>query len=120
MESPTHNTHDNKLGIEYHENANPEKTHKHALAGQEDEATGRDFTVDDSALPDGYFRSKYFLGSMLAIGLSLSCGVAGFSFIAPLLGFVNADIGPSPFLTWVALTYTYAIALISYTGLSLS
>lgn len=106
MASLTHDSHDAKLPTEYHDDITTQKISVHAHAGQEAGATGRDFTVDDSALPDGYFRSKYFLGSMLAIGLSLSCGVAGFSFIAPLLGFVNADIGPSPYLTWVALTYT--------------
>lgn len=65
-------------------------------ADQVNEAVGRDFTTDEIELPDGYFKSKYFWGSMFAVGLSLSCGVAGFSFIAPLLGFVNDDIGPSP------------------------
>lgn len=72
----------------------------------EHDATGKIFSVDDTSLPKGYFTSQYFLGSMLAIGLSVMCGVAGFSFIAPLLSFVNADIGPSDDLTWVALTYT--------------
>ena len=76
-----------------------------AAAGQDD-ATGKIFSVDDTSLPDGYFTSQYFLGSMFAIGMSVMCGVAGFSFIAPLLSFVNEDIGPSDDLTWVALTYT--------------
>jgi hypothetical protein len=75
------------------------------VAGQDD-ATGKIFSIDDSALPDGYFTSPYFLGSMTAIGLSVMCGVAGFSFIAPLLSFVNEDLGPSNDITWVALTYT--------------
>jgi hypothetical protein len=106
MEPTTPSMLETKLHTEYEKDSMIEKTQIHARTGRETDATGRDFTVDDSALPDGYFRSKYFLGSMLAIGLSLSCGVAGFSFIAPLLGFVNEDIGPSPYLTWVALTYT--------------
>ena len=74
-------------------------------AGQDD-ATGKIFSVDDTSLPQGYFTSQYFVGSMFAIGMSVMCGVAGFSFIAPLLSFVNADIGPSDDLNWVALTYT--------------
>jgi len=69
-------------------------------------AAGKDFTVDDSALPEGYYKTVHFWGSMFAIGISVSCGVAGFSFIAPLLSIVNADLGPSPDISWVALTYT--------------
>jgi hypothetical protein len=71
-----------------------------------DNIAGKDFAVHDSELPNGYFRSPYFWGSMFAIGTSVMCGVAGFSFIAPLLGFVNQDVGPSPDSTWIALTYT--------------
>src|ERR1700753_948291 len=72
----------------------------------ENDSTGKIFSIDDVNLPPAYFRSVYFWGSMFAIGMSLMCGVAGFSFIAPLLPVINADIGPSPYLTWVALTYT--------------
>lgn len=79
---------------------------KPRLAPPTDDVTGKVFSVDDIDLPNGYFRSLYFWGSMFAIGMSLMCGVAGFSFIAPLLSFVNADIGPSPDSTWIALTYT--------------
>jgi MFS family permease len=43
---------------------------------------------------------------MFAIGMTLSSGVAEFSFIAPLLGIVNADFGHSPDISWVTLTYT--------------
>ena len=77
----------------------------------EDQPTGKIFTVEEVDLPKGYFRSIYFWGSMIAIGLSLMCGVAGFSLIAPILTFVNDDIGPSPYLTWVALTYTLTGAI---------
>lgn len=45
-------------------------------------------------LPPGYFRSSFFLGSMAAIGLGLFGGTAGFSFAAPMLQTINADIGP--------------------------
>jgi hypothetical protein len=71
----------------------------------ENDLTGKIFSIEDVDLPKGYFRSVYFWGSMFAIGLSLMCGVAGFSLVAPILTFVNEDIGPSPYLTWVALTY---------------
>lgn len=67
---------------------------------------GKIFSVDDTELSPGYYRSSYFLGSMFAVCLSMASGVAGFGLIAPLLGYINADIGPSPDLVWVALTYT--------------
>ncbi|KAF2396913.1 MFS general substrate transporter [Trichodelitschia bisporula] len=70
-----------------------------------EEIKGRDFTVDQDALPPGYFTSFNFLGSMFAMGASLGAGVASFAMIAPVLSYVNADIGPSPNLTWVALAY---------------
>ncbi|KAF2122211.1 fungal trichothecene efflux pump [Lophiotrema nucula] len=42
---------------------------------------------------------------MFAIGASFGCGVGGFGLAAPVLGFINADIGPDPNLSWVALSY---------------
>lgn len=50
--------------------------------------------IDQDCLPDGYFRSKFFLGSMTAIGLGLLAGVCGFAYAAPILTVINADIGP--------------------------
>ncbi|KJR86299.1 uncharacterized protein SPSK_02313 [Sporothrix schenckii 1099-18] len=78
----------------------------HTIHNGENDATGKVFSIDDIDLPQGYYRTMHFWGSMFAIGMSLMCGVAGFSFIAPLLGIVNADIGPSDDINWVALTYT--------------
>lgn len=60
-----------------------------------EDVKGRDFTVTDSELPSGYFRSARFLGSMFAIGSAFGCGVAGFTFAAPILAYINADLGPS-------------------------
>ncbi|KIH93737.1 hypothetical protein SPBR_04155 [Sporothrix brasiliensis 5110] len=81
---------------------------------EDDNVVGADFAVADDQLPAGYFRSLNFVGSMLAIGLSFCCGVGGFSLIAPVLGIVNADIGPDPNLTWVSMSYllTSSIGLI--------
>ncbi|CAK7221714.1 hypothetical protein SEUCBS140593_004659 [Sporothrix eucalyptigena] len=79
--------------------------HPHSVADSDD-IKGADFTVDEADLPTGYFRSLAFLGSMLAIGVSFACGVGGFAFAAPILSYIDADIGPDPNLTWVALTYT--------------
>lgn len=73
--------------IEHHDDQ------KVAVNLQAEEVKGRDFTTEISNLPKGYFRSLTFLGSMLAIGMSFSCGVGGFSFAAPVLAYINADIG---------------------------
>jgi hypothetical protein len=37
---------------------------------------------------------------MPATGLSLTCGVAAFGYAAPLLGTINADLGPDPMFVW--------------------
>ncbi|CAK7200047.1 hypothetical protein SEUCBS139899_002735 [Sporothrix eucalyptigena] len=67
---------------------------------------GARFDVDEAELPPGYFKSRFFLGTMLAIGLGLTGGVAGFGYAAPILTTINDDIGPSANITWVALVYT--------------
>lgn len=77
----------------------------------EDDIKGHDFTIDEANLPPGYFRSARFIGSMLAIGVSFGCGVAGFAFAAPILGVINADLGPSTDVVWVALSYTLTSAV---------
>lgn len=69
------------------------------------------FESDERALPPGYYRSPYFLGSMLSVGLGVMAGVGGFALAAPLLGVINADIGPSANITWVALAYTLTLAV---------
>lgn len=68
-----------------------------------EDVKGRDFTVVEAEIPSGYFRSVRFLGSMFAIGSAFGCGVAGFTFAAPILGYINADIGPSRF--WMCYKY---------------
>lgn len=42
---------------------------------------------------------------VFAIGASFGCGVGGFGLAAPVLSFINADIGPDLNLSWVALSY---------------
>jgi hypothetical protein len=66
----------------------------HAIENAIDEVIGRDFTVTNTEIPKGYFRSFDFLGSMFAIGLAFGCGVGGFTLAAPILTIINADIGP--------------------------
>jgi len=97
--------------IEHHP-ASP--THPITTSAEDEEIKGRDFTVEDNELPPGYFTSFSFIGSMFAIGLSFACGVGGFTLPAPVLGFINADLGPNVNITWVALAYllTTSIGLI--------
>jgi MFS family permease len=69
------------------------------------------FTASTDSLPKGYYTSTTFLGSMLATGLGLNAGVAGYGLPAPVLGIINEDIGPDPDLIWVALGYSLTLAV---------
>lgn len=94
-----------------------DQVHPHAHAHHTIDAEdikGRDFTRAQEELPPGYFTSFKFMGTILAIGLQMACGQGGFSLIAPVLPQINADIGPDPNLTWVALCYllTTSIGLV--------
>lgn len=62
-------------------------------------------------IPPGYYRSFRFIGSMLAVGLGFGAGVGGYSLIAPILSYIDADIGPDNNLVWVALGYTLTSAI---------
>ena len=64
-----------------------------------------------TSCPEGHFTSPTFLGSMLAIGLRLACGVGGFGLAAPILAPIDQDIGPDPNVVWVALVYTLITAV---------
>lgn len=64
------------------------------LKAQGETPDGARFEVDAEALPPGYFKSTFFWGTMTGIGLGLFAGVAGFGYAAPILGVINADIGP--------------------------
>jgi hypothetical protein len=69
------------------------------------------FQVDVAALPKGYYRSRFFLGTMLATGLAIMCGTGAFGFAAPLLGVINADIGPDNRYVWISLVYNAVLAV---------
>lgn len=79
------------------------------LAKTGEAITGFDSTT--SNMPKGYFYSPYFLGTMAAIGLSLMGSVGGFALAAPILGYINADIGPDPNITWVPLVFPLGLAV---------
>jgi hypothetical protein len=59
-----------------------------------DDAVGANTEVNEDSLPPGYFTSKFFVGTMAGIGLGLMAGVAAYGYAAPILGTINADIGP--------------------------
>ena len=65
------------------------------------EARGRDL----NDLPKSYWVSLLFVGSFMAIGMGFAAATGGFALIAPLLGVINEDIGPSTNIIWVALVY---------------
>ncbi|KAF1980654.1 MFS general substrate transporter [Aulographum hederae CBS 113979] len=69
------------------------------------------FEADESTLPKGYFFSRFFIGSYLAIAFSLWAGTASFAYAAPILAQINADIGPDQNLVWVSLVYTVCSAV---------
>ncbi|KAK5037083.1 hypothetical protein LTR13_004888 [Exophiala sideris] len=69
------------------------------------------FATDIEHVPKGYFTSKYFIGTYTAHIFTFLGGLAGFNLIAPILGQIDADIGPSDNIDWVALVFTLGLAL---------
>lgn len=69
------------------------------------------FDIDAVELPDGYFRSSFFIGTVAATGLAIMSGVGIFGTIAPLLGVINEDLGPDPSYTWIGLVYILTLGL---------
>ncbi|KAK5709649.1 hypothetical protein LTR17_019585 [Elasticomyces elasticus] len=76
---------------------------------QEPELIGLVANVDE--LPQGYFRSRNFLGSLLATELGLMAAVAQFGYIAPILSLINADLGPDPNYIWISLIYNVCLSV---------
>lgn len=68
------------------------------------------FQTDESRLPKGYYYSASFIGSVCAIGFGFWAAVSAFAYVAPALATINADIGPDPNITWVALIHTVALS----------
>ncbi|KAF2465115.1 MFS general substrate transporter [Lindgomyces ingoldianus] len=69
------------------------------------------FEAELAALPDGYYTSRFFLGTFLATGLAIMCGTGAFGFAAPILGVINADIGPDGRYVWISLVYNAVLAV---------
>ncbi|KAI1756854.1 fungal trichothecene efflux pump [Xylaria castorea] len=66
-------------------------------------------------LPKGYFYSVGFLGALTGFCLSSISAYIFLLFPTNILTYINADIGPSPYISWVnigrtlALSFTYTI-----------
>ncbi|KAJ4296443.1 hypothetical protein N0V90_006488 [Kalmusia sp. IMI 367209] len=69
------------------------------------------FETDFNTLPKGYYRSRFFLGTFLAVGLAIMCGTGAFGFAAPILGTINADIGPDNRYVWISLVYNAVLSV---------
>lgn len=69
------------------------------------------FTADTSSVPKGYFRDWRYIGTLVAFFLGSCATVGGFTMIAGNLAQINAAIGPSGDITWVALIYTLVLAI---------
>ncbi|KAH7175466.1 fungal trichothecene efflux pump [Dactylonectria macrodidyma] len=67
---------------------------KHALGGEYD------------SMPVGYYRSPQFLGTLAAQSLASICAYLGWVLPANTLTLINADIGPSADINWVATIWT--------------
>ncbi|KAB5531436.1 fungal trichothecene efflux pump [Coniochaeta sp. 2T2.1] len=88
----------------------PEAT-SHGLEKKHESDVIGGFEADIDTLPPGYFKSRFFIGTFFAIGFSLIAGVGAFGYAAPILGIINADIGPDPRYTWISLVYNAALAV---------
>lgn len=92
-----------------HEEPIPEGPSHYSNAIDHDDIIG--FEADVSTLPQGYYRSLSFWGSMLATALGLMAGTGAFAYAAPVLTQINEDIGPDGRYVWISLVYNTALAV---------
>ncbi|KAH8658641.1 fungal trichothecene efflux pump [Tricladium varicosporioides] len=71
----------------------------HALGGELDQ------------MPAGYFYSYQFIGTVVAVCAASICAYLGWVLPANTLLLINADIGPSPDISWVATVWTLGTAI---------
>ncbi|KAF2095876.1 MFS general substrate transporter [Rhizodiscina lignyota] len=88
-----------------------EHHHEPTPPNVDDSAEVTGFEIDETALPKGYYHSRYFVGSFAAIGFGLWAGTAAFAYAAPILAQINADIGPDDRYAWISLVYTVCSAV---------
>ena len=97
-----------KLSVEQEKPKHSAESPPHAssptpASSHEDEKA--DTTALVATATDGYYTSKYFLGSLAAIGLSAIGGIGGFALPAAMLTVINTEIGPSANLNWISIVY---------------
>ncbi|OAL44211.1 TRI12-domain-containing protein [Pyrenochaeta sp. DS3sAY3a] len=57
------------------------------------------------------YKDLNFMGTYLACALATTASYGGYVMPATSLALINADIGPSPNITWVALSWTLTLAV---------
>ncbi|PVH95769.1 fungal trichothecene efflux pump [Periconia macrospinosa] len=62
-------------------------------------------------LPEGYYRSMGFIGTVIATCLAQISGYLGWVLPANTLALINQSIGPSPNLIWVSISWTAGFAI---------
>lgn len=88
---------------------------QHSVVERDDDAISvrKEALGDD--LPPGYFYSVGFLGALAGFCLSSISAYIFLLFPTNILAYINQDIGPSPYISWVnigrtlALSFTYTI-----------
>lgn len=73
--------------------------------------TTHGFETHLSALPKGYYTSRFFVGSMAATALSLMTGVGAFGLAASIISEINEELGPDPRSTWISMIYNVSLAV---------
>ncbi|KAF2440088.1 fungal trichothecene efflux pump [Karstenula rhodostoma CBS 690.94] len=64
-----------------------------------------------SDLPTGYYRSRSFIGTVIATCLAQISGYLGWVLPANTLSLINQAIGPSPNIIWVSISWTSGFAI---------
>jgi hypothetical protein len=84
---------------------------KASVAIEHDEGAGNAMAnLEGGELPRGYYRSPRFIGTFIAVGMNLLASTGGFALIGPVLGQIDASIGPGPVI-WLSLVYTMMLAI---------
>ncbi|CAI7580078.1 unnamed protein product [Penicillium manginii] len=73
------------------------------------------FAINEEALgtnlPKNYYRSFGFIGTIIALCLGNISNYLGYVLPANLLTYIDEDIGPSPNITWVSISYTLGLSV---------
>lgn len=65
---------------------------------------------DIDEVPKNYYYSARFIGTGFAIAINLLASTGGFAMVAPILGEIDASIGPGSII-WLSLVYTMMLAV---------